>query len=258
MYKFTDTIEGASSYAPPSDLMYINGKTIDEQIKGYKHISVSGRDIVGRRIESSEIPGRDGEWVDYITDDSVVLAVTFLLDASSSTELREVYSRLNNLLGVDKPLELRFRDELEWCMYGHFIKASIPKETDLGFFGELEFLIPQYVKYKDKQTSSGAISLTYADKVRPLRVVATPNKALNEIILKSNSSTLRVVNTTLRANTPIYFDWGSEEFSLTHAGRSLLYYIAWRDYPEEFYIKNGDRVQAENCSIRVEWRDERK
>ena len=44
----------------PSDNLIINGQPLNRLIEGYRHLTVSGRGILGRDVSTTNVPGRRG------------------------------------------------------------------------------------------------------------------------------------------------------------------------------------------------------
>lgn len=60
MYDFIDVTETAENNILPSEAMKLNGKYIENQIKGYRTLHVSGREALSPELNSYETGIRDG------------------------------------------------------------------------------------------------------------------------------------------------------------------------------------------------------
>ena len=56
----------------------------------------------------------------------------------------------------------------------------------------------------------------------------------------------------------VTLDFGDDEIKIDYNGRNILSELRWKNDLEVFYLKRGDTITGENCTIEsVEWRDKR-
>lgn len=255
MYKFAQ-LDGRATSIGATDTMYVNGDNLETLVNGYRHLYVDGRNLIAQKIKTSDIPGADGAWIDDITNDVREITVGFALKADTSQKLREVYNKLNGLLRGR--VTLGFKDEPEWFYDAIFKEANIPTEQSLSFIGKLKFLCPNPTKHRrPDQSTNGVVYLKYARKVLPRKIIVTPQRELNEMALRCGNKQITIVDTSLKAGQAVVYEWLPERFKISQNSRSLLSYIALRDYPSEFYLTHNAKVTADNAVVNlIEWSDE--
>ena len=59
----------------PSDNMSINGTPLNQLIEGYRHLTVTGRGLLGQSVKTISVPGRRGVWIESVSDDERTLEI---------------------------------------------------------------------------------------------------------------------------------------------------------------------------------------
>ena len=109
MYRFTDVTEKGSTMLP-SEALRINGKYIEELVKGYKTLNVKGRELLLSDIDEYSTGGADGTSMRRRKYPARVITVTFQLIAETNEEYRRAFEKLNAVLNVEDA-QLIFDDE---------------------------------------------------------------------------------------------------------------------------------------------------
>lgn len=109
MYRFTDVTEKGSTMLP-SEALRINGKYIEELVKGYKTLNVKGREILLADIDEYSTGGADGTSMRRRKYPARVITVTFQLIAETNEQYRRAFEKLNAVLNVEDA-QLIFDDE---------------------------------------------------------------------------------------------------------------------------------------------------
>lgn len=244
----------------PSDNLLVNDRALNQLVDGYRHLTVSGRGIVGQTVKTTAVPGRRGVWVDDVSDDERELVVKYRLTADSSSQLRDRFAQLNKVLRTVAPsgfLELSFKDEPNFIYYGYFSGADEVEETSLTVVSKFTLLVPDGYKKKRSQTSTGAITLTDALEVLPERLTVTPTATVNQLQIVNGDKVLSFRGAYAPGQN-LVITWGADEVTITYGGRSILSELERFSPLELFTLKNGDRVTARNARVvEVVWRDER-
>jgi predicted phage tail component-like protein len=147
LYKFKDTISAASDVALlPSEALRINGQYIENQIAGYRTLSVSGREALSPELETYSTGNRDGATLKNKRYPERVITVKYRLLADSPEAFREAYTKLGYILDVEEA-ELIFNDEADKFFIGTPCAIG---EVDPGrnaVVGEFEILCVDPFKY---------------------------------------------------------------------------------------------------------------
>lgn len=243
----------------PSDNMLINGRPLNQLVEGYRHLTVTGRGLVGQRLKTTSVPGRRGVWVDDVSDQERELVIKYRLEADTSSQLRERFAKLNKVLRTLAPsgfLEVSFRDESDFIYYALFSEGDDIEETNLSIISKFTLLVPDGYKKKRPQSSTGAITLSDALEVLPDSITVTPTGTVNQIQIVNGSKVLSFRG-SYAANWDVVVTWGADEVTATYAGRSILSELERYSPLETFTVRNGNTITARNASVkRVVWRDE--
>ena len=110
MYNFIDVTEASEGMVLPSEALQINGSYIEDQISGYRTLSVQGREALSPELETFETGVRDGSTMKSKRYPARIITVKYQLIAKSNAEFREAYNKLGGILDVENA-QLIFRDE---------------------------------------------------------------------------------------------------------------------------------------------------
>ena len=71
MYNYTSLgkLDQEVATFEPSDNLLINGQPLNSLVEGYRHLTVTGRGLLGRNVSTTKVPGRRGVWVDGFSDE---------------------------------------------------------------------------------------------------------------------------------------------------------------------------------------------
>lgn len=148
LYGFRDTTDtsGALGSNLPSEAMNFNGKFLENEIPGYRTLTVSGRELIGSEFKAKEIEGLDGTiWKEkYLKPRTIT--VKYQINASSNKEFRDAYNKMNLLLSGEQ-VKIYFNDETDKYFIG--TKTS-NDEVDGGtnyVIGEIEIYCSDPRKY---------------------------------------------------------------------------------------------------------------
>lgn len=148
LYGFRDTTDtsGALGSNLPSEAMNFNGKFLENEISGYRTLTVSGRELIGSEFKVKEIEGLDGTiWKEkYLKPRTIT--VKYQINASSNKEFRDAYNKMNLLLSGEQ-VKIYFNDETDKYFIG--TKTS-NDEVDGGtnyVIGEIEIYCSDPRKY---------------------------------------------------------------------------------------------------------------
>lgn len=244
----------------PSDNMSINGTPLNQLIEGYRHLTVTGRGLLGRTVKKSSVPGRRGVWVEDISDDERQLEIKYKLEADTSSNMRDKFTKLNKILRTHASsgfLEITFKDEPEYVYYGYFSGADAIEEKSLSIVSRFTILVPDGYKKKRAQNSTGSVTLSDALEVLPESITVTPIGTVNQVQI-INGTKILSFSGSYTAGKDIVVTFGQEEVTATYNGRSILSELDRFSPLEQFTVKNGDTITAKNASVKkVVWRDER-
>lgn len=244
----------------PSDNLLINGQPLNRLIEGYRHLTVSGRGILGRDVSTTNVPGRRGVWVDRYSDEERTIEIKYRLSAETSSDMRDKFAKLNKILRTHAQsgfLEISFKDELDYVYYGYLNGADSFEETSLSVVSKFSLLIPDGYKKKRAQTSTGLISLVDAVEVFPESITVTPSKITNRVQIVNGSKVISFSG-SYSPEKEIVVSFDNDEVKATYGGRNILSELDRFSPLELFTVRDGDNVTAVNATVKeIVWRDER-
>ena len=244
----------------PSDNLIINGQPLNNLVEGYRHLTVTGRGLLGQNVSTTKVPGRRGVWVDDFTDEERLLEIKYQLTANTSAQMRYRFANLNRILRAHAPsgfLEISFRDEPEYIYYGYFNGADSFEETSLSIISKFSLLIPDGYKKKRPQNSTGLISLVDALEVLPESITVTPSKVTDRVQIVNGNKVISFSG-SYAPSGDIVISFDPDEVKATYGERNILSELDRFSPLEDFTVRHGDRITAVNATVkRVFWRDER-
>lgn len=145
-YKFRDTVDTTSEgIALPSEALFINGKTIEEQISGYRTLHVTGREALSPEIETLDT-AQDGSLFKNKRYPARIITVTYQLIAENNAAFRAAFNQLGGILDV-RDAELIFNDEDDKYFIGTPCKINEVKPGRNSVIGSFEILCVDPFKY---------------------------------------------------------------------------------------------------------------
>lgn len=244
----------------PSDNISINGTPLNQLVEGYRHLTVTGRGLLGQSVKSTSVPGRRGVWVEDVSDDERQLEIKYKLEADTSSKMRDKFAKLNKILRTHASsgfLEITFKDEPEYVYYGYFSGADAIEEKSLSIISKFTLLVPDGYKKKRAQNSTGPVTLSDALEVLPESITVTPIGTVNQVQIINGTKVLSFSGSYV-AGKDLVVTFGNEEVTAVYNGRNILSELERFSPLEQFTVKNGDTITAKNAVVkRVVWRDER-
>ena len=166
MYNFIDVNADSEGYILPSEALKINGAYIEDQISGYRTLSVSGREALSAEVETFSTGIRDGSKIKHKRYPERIITVKYQIIAESNEAFREAYNKLGGILNVDDA-ELIFNDEQDKFFIGTPCGIEPVEPGRNAVVGEFEILCADPFKYSvleyvaEPDLDSGSILIDY-------------------------------------------------------------------------------------------------
>ena len=109
MYDFANTNEYAFDPALPSVAMQFNGVFIEDELLGYRTLTVSGREMIGVELDTQSI--RNGSLTLDRRLPSREIVVQYRLEAEDNYQFQKKFQLLRSLLHTTEKVEVFFADE---------------------------------------------------------------------------------------------------------------------------------------------------
>ncbi|MBF0714489.1 phage tail family protein [Gemella sp. GH3] len=254
-YNFIDTTQSAiiNSYANKLHTSF-NGKVLDREVPYFKTLTVQGRTLIGREVQTASLPGRDGA---VILDNKLPLRnilLKYQIDAPNTAEYRRATIILNNFLHFKEECSLIFSDEPNYYFKAIVTNVSDLEEVSNSMVGTITFTCYDPWKYSTSEninkTSTGSINVDFiplelvnVDFVPELITVKVKDN-VSKVIIYNNSLGLKIViNGTFVVNDVIHIRL-NEEYPVTINGKGKTEWIDFIETDFDFYIKNGNTISV--------------
>ena len=147
MYAFVDTVNsGIVGTNLPTEAMSYNGVYLENEIDGYRTLSVTGRELMESEVTHTEIDGMDGSYYRYKTTPARTITVKYQLRARGSREYREAYNKMNKLLSGEQ-VKVIFNDESDKYFIGTKTSNTQVDGGSNNVIGEIEIYCSDPRKY---------------------------------------------------------------------------------------------------------------
>lgn len=151
MYDFQSTDPAMDDRIPLSaESLSYNGKYLENEVPGFRTLSVSGRGILSKEITDKSRDGFDGSSYIRRTIPPREITVAYRLTAPSASELINRVNILNAVLSDDQ-VPVVFADEPDKHFIGSAFNGSDPEPGRLAFTGEIQIRCTDPYKYLSVQ-----------------------------------------------------------------------------------------------------------
>lgn len=157
MYAFVDTVNsGIVGTNLPTEAMSYNGVYLENEIDGYRTLSVTGRELMESEVTDQEIDGMDGSYYRYKTTPARTITVKYQLRARGSREFRDAFNKMNKLLSGEQ-VKVIFNDESDKYFIGTKTSNTQVDGGSNNVIGEIEIYCSDPHKYSTTEKEFNAI-----------------------------------------------------------------------------------------------------
>lgn len=147
MYAFVDTVNsGIVGTNLPTEAMSYNGVYLENEIDGYRTLSVTGRELMESEVTDQEIDGMDGSYYRYKTTPTRTITIRYQLLARGSREFRDAFNKMNKLLSGEQ-VKVIFNDESDKYFIGTKTSNTQVDGGSNNVIGEIEIYCSDPRKY---------------------------------------------------------------------------------------------------------------
>lgn len=147
MYAFVNTVNsGIVGTDLPTEAMSYNGVYLENEIDGYRTLSVTGRELMESEVTDQEIDGMDGSYYRYKTTPARTITVKYQLRARGSREFRDAFNKMNKLLSGEQ-VKVIFNDESDKYFIGTKTSNTQVDGGSNNVIGEIEIYFSDPRKY---------------------------------------------------------------------------------------------------------------
>lgn len=243
MYKFIDTNERVPFERLPSEALFINGKSIEEELSGYRTLTVTGRELIGRELVTERRSGGHGDLFVASSYPSRTITVTYQLIASDNEFFRKKFELLNELLSGEQ-LKIQFADDYEYHYIGTLSTVGEVPEGLNTVVGSFSFYCSDPFKYKNDIIVEGgqSVSTNLGDlyPMTPSKIKVTPTATVNTLTIKSGDKQIRLSNGSFTGGRTYLLDFDEQE--ITSNGVSVMDKLDLASNFEDFIIKSNQPI----------------
>jgi predicted phage tail component-like protein len=255
MYNFINTNEIGEQLHSSIQTIF-NGVNIDINLEGFRTLAVSGRGLLSKNINSTDIPGTDGKYFLYGNLEVRAIVVKFQLKATTNEEFRKKFNKLNMLLQTDEPKILKFTDEPDYSYKAILQKGNDIEETSNSVVSTFTFLCLDPYKYKavDKDTGVNNVTITKLPNNRneftPELIKVIVNSVSDKVIIKNQTTTKKIIinHNSFAVGDVLEIDLNKDyPLKLNTTVRSELIDFVESDF--DFTVKQGDVITCSNSRV---------
>ncbi len=147
MYNFVDTVSKQSSTELPSEALCINGVYIENEIDGYRTLSVEGRELLESEVGNIQIGNQDGRRYKQKRDEVRTIQINYQMLSNSPEDFREKFNKLCALINNEES-KLIFLDEPDKYYIGTKESIGDVDSGRLNVKGSFTFTCSDPYKYK--------------------------------------------------------------------------------------------------------------
>ena len=146
MYSFVNTDEHIEKKILPAEAMQYDGIYLEDEIPGYRTLSVRGRELMPAEVKDEEIGLTNGSIFLGKRYSSRTIIVSYQLISESNMAFREAYNRMNLLLSGEQ-VQIIFADEPDKYFIGTKTGNTDPEPGKNSVTGEIEIYCSDPKKY---------------------------------------------------------------------------------------------------------------
>ena len=261
MYEYSKITKDTSSEVSrlPSEAMNFNGVYLEDEIDGYRTLSVSGRELIAYDVSDNPISGGDGSIFLGAYLPTRTITVQYSLDSGSPEDLRDKFNVMNQLLSK-KQAVISFNDEPDYEFIGTLGGSGGVPEGRMNVIGTFDIVCSDPYKYKRVQSVSGTgifeVDVLLSESVVVDSFIIEPTSHTNvfEITNITKGLKLRLIN-AIGSVQPITLYPRTQE--IIRSGVDIPQLLDWRSDFENFEVETGDEIEItpSSATLRINIRE---
>lgn len=246
MIDYQSVIE--SMELPPKAMMY-NGKYLENQVKGFLTLDVTGRESIELDIQTEEV--RVGSIVATQKIKSRNLVVKYGLSSEGFEDAQKKFNNLKKILYIESDVRITFKDENMIYYYGRLSKMEEPDYLTKEFaVGKIGIFCQDPLKYSDLKESGNQITINSPIETTPreIRVVMVGSSSL-QIKNITTGKMIKITGAAIYSGNTVVFDFDKGKVFVNNIDRTAILDLE-SDF-ENFYIHRGDVLSCDNGKMTV-------
>jgi predicted phage tail component-like protein len=252
MYYFEDTQlkNHKDELFLPSSAMLYDGNYIEKMIAGYRTLAVTGREMLSLDIETQETQVGSLKLNQKLP--ARTIKVTYQLIGQDAQDVQKKYHQLMRLLYREKPVEIRFRDELDYHYYGQYVATDEVRGDTNMIISSVEILCTDPKKYAVLLKTDGTITTYLPYPITPEKIEVTIAR-FGTIRIQNEDKSIQITGYQLNAGDQIVFDFLKGKVFVNGIDQTFLLDLE-SDF-ENFYIEQGQTITCTNGTMLISYRE---
>lgn len=231
-----------------------DGHLLDEEIESFMTVNVEGRQLLSRKLETVNVPGRDGDIVISGTYPSRDIVVHFMILDYRNAYFLEKIRRLNEILYTDEEVKFNFNDE-DGYRIGRLSNVSDPAyDSNIGF-GKFTIHCADpflYGHLRKTNAKIGELKLKkFPVKIEEIKITAPATNKL--VVTNKNKGTKIILNGDFKAGDKVIIT----KDKITVNGQNRMYWLDFvnSDY-QNFELYSEDEVMiSPSANFEISYRE---
>lgn len=231
-----------------------NGHLLDEEIESFMTVNVEGRQLLSRKLETVNIPGRDGDIIIGGTYPPREITVHFMISDYRNSFFLEKIRRLNEILYTDEEVKFSFNDE-DGYRIGRLSNVSDPAyDSNLGF-GKFTIHCADPFMYGRLRKTTGKIDelklKKYPAKIEEIKITAPVTNKL--VITNKNTGKKIILNGSFAAGDEVIIT----KDKITVNGQNRMYWLDFvnSDYQNFKLYSEDEIITSPRTSFEISYRE---
>lgn len=231
-----------------------DGHLLDEEIESFMTVNVEGRQLLSRKLETVNIPGRNGDIIIGGTYSPRDIIVHFMILDYRNAYFLEKIRRLNEILYTDKEVEFNFKDE-DGYRIGRLSNVSDPAyDSNIGFGKFTIHCADPFMYGHLRKTNSKIDELKlkkYPVKIEEIKVTTLATNKL--VVTNKNKGTKIILNGDFKAGDKLIIT----KDKITVNGQNRMYWLDFvnSDYQNFELYSEDEVVVSPNANFEISYRE---
>lgn len=228
-----------------------DGVLLDEIIPGYTTANVEGRTLLGRSIQSVDIPGRAGVYVRDQTVPARQIRVSYVQKSPNGPTKVERENQLHRLLSSPRDVPFSFGDEPGWTRFGRLSQVSPPPKDQLEGQGTFTILCQDPYKYRAPETfTTTSIPADLADNaITEIRLTVSAPLSMLRVTNRTTGDSITLEGSYTAGQVVVINLADHMRMTIMRGAESVLADLTLDSDPESFKIKGGDEVVVNSAGV---------
>lgn len=231
-----------------------DGHLLDEEIESFMTVNVEGRQLLSRKLETVNVPGRDGDIIIAGTYPPREITVHFMISDYRNSFFLEKIRRLNEILYTDEEVKFSFNDE-DGYRVGRLSNVSDPAyDSNIGF-GKFTIHCSDpflYGHLRKTQSKIDELKLKkYPIKIEKIKILSAETKKL--VLTNKIKGTKIILNGDFKARDEVIIT----KDKITVNGQNRMYWLDFvnSDYQNFELYSEDEIVISPNANFEISYRE---